>query len=437
MKDRILKGKCPLIILVLVLFTFTLVSVSQAMDDGTAEEVYPSDLDALEEFIQSYYKLFEKQDLAQNYPFLNHDKNLIQNDAKSLAPFYQKLIELRYGLRSRVSILHIGDSHIQSGYLPGAARSSLQKYFGNAGRGLVFPWKLAGTNQPDDIRISSNSYWNRTNAEKGICGYGLWTKQSGNLTIKTNNFFGLDNSFNKITLITKEKENSYDWTLSGNSETPNIEIAAFGKQAIYQLLWNTPTREITLQYNSANSQDIANLYGIVLENNVRGLLYHSVGFNGATFEKYGNMDDFFAQIPILKPDLIVVSLGTNDAQGRYNGDHFERNLKRFGTRLKKAAKSTPVIYTLPPDSHKGGIHNADLGKVEKQLSEYAVDNNAAWWDLGEVMGGVLSVSKWRANALAAGDNIHFTPKGYMLQGQLFYSALLKGYSAHAQRQGKR
>ncbi len=133
-------------------------------DSLLVEENYPEDIDLLEEIIQSYYLLLESENFTGQYQMLHQDANVLQNDTNTMAEFYRKLTELRNGQRDRVSILQIGDSHIQPGYFSGTARSALQHYFGNAGRGLVFPWRLARTNQPDDIRITSTSLWQRSNA---------------------------------------------------------------------------------------------------------------------------------------------------------------------------------------------------------------------------------------------------------------------------------
>ncbi len=416
-----------------LLLSLSLGARSKVVNDPIlVEDEYPEEIDSLEEFIQSYYLLLDSTDYLSRFKIIDHEKNVVSDPSKSLDEFYHKLLELRNGVRDRVSIFQIGDSHIQSGYFSGTARTSLQKYYGNAGRGLVFPWRLAGTNQPDDIRISSTTSWNRTNSEKGICGYGLWTKMAGSLSIRTNNFFGLDNSYNKITLITKEKENTYDWRMNDFLEVPYIEIQGFADQAIYQLQWNTPVREVELQFRSADPTDIANLYGIILEQNVPGLLYHSMGVNGATFGKFSAIDDFFAQIKLLNPDLIVISLGTNDAQGRYNNTHFQNQLKQFMAQLRQNEATVPVIFTLPPDSNKGGKHNADLEKIERELIAFAGENNCSWWDLPDVMGGKNSIQAWRTQGLAASHLLHFTPKGYMLHGHLFYQALIKGYKDYAE-----
>jgi hypothetical protein len=34
--------------------------------------------------------------------------------------------------------------------------------------------------------------------------------------------------------------------------------------------------------------------------------------------------------------------------------------------------------------------------------------------------------------MAAGDLLHYTPKGYMLQGHLMYQAIIKGYKRYSE-----
>jgi lysophospholipase L1-like esterase len=402
-------------------------------DSLVVDETYPEDIDLLEEIIQSYYLILDSQSITQQYPMLDEAANLIQNDSSALSGFYAKLAELRSGQRDRVTILQIGDSHIQPGYFSGTARAGLQRYFGNAGRGLVFPWKLAGTNQPDDIRISSTSAWQRSNNEIGICGYGLQTQAAGNLVIQTNNFFQVDNSFDSITLILKEQQNSYAWKAIGLDDELKVDIDSFADQSVYRMNWVNPVRKVELSFSAANLQDQANLYGIILERQQPGLLYHAIGVNGASLDRFSKIEEFFPQIRILNPDLIIVSLGTNDTQGRFREEVYQKTLKQFMKNLNKAVPRTPLIFTLPPDSRKNGRANLDIAKANAILTHYCTENGYAWWDLQAVMGGSGAISKWRKTGLAAGDYKHFTPKGYMLQGQLFYQALIKGYKNYAEK----
>jgi len=87
---------------------------------------------------------------------------------------------------------------------------------------------------------------------------------------------------------------------------------------------------------------------------------------------------------------------------------------------------------LPPDSFKRGKQNADLARLAEEITDYASQKGHAWWDLSEVMGGKGSVTKWRGQKMAASDLLHYTPKGYMLQGHLMYQAIIKGYKSYSE-----
>lgn len=394
------------------------------MEELFSEEEYPPDMDTLEEFIQSYYLLLDSNEYLNRYKFIHMEDNSLQNDTKPLKGFYEKLMQLRSGLRQRVSIYQIGDSHIQSGYFPGTARSSLQKYFGNAGRGLVFPLRLAGTNQPDDYRISSTGGFSRSNNQRGICGYALNSSGNGSLELSTNSFFSQDPSFDILSIISSQPGLKAE-PKTGSKELVDLSLDGYRYQSI---AWDQPQKSATLSFKG----EASTLYGLMLEKDQPGLLYHSTGINGAGFYNLLESPKLFEQIGILSPDLIVISLGTNDAQGTYRNDVFTANLKKFMQLLRQSNPDTPVLFTLPPDSQKKGRHNADLAKVEKVIMDYAKDNGCAWWDLSDVMGGKGSVIKWRGEQMASKDLLHYTPKGYMLQGYLFYQAFVKSYKKYSE-----
>lgn len=426
-----------LAVLVFTLAFLLMLSYSNAedtetyIDDLFSEEEYPSDMDTLEEFIQSYYLLLDSDEYLNQFKFINTDKNRFYGDIKALKSFYEKLLELRSGLRNKVSVFQLGDSHIQSGYFSGTARSSLQKYYGNAGRGLVFPLRLAGTNQPDDYRISSSGGISRINSERGICGYVLAAADGANLELTTNNFYGNDNSFSKLSLITSAPGlKATIKTNVGEAETIDLKL---GEYHYSSSSWQNPTRSVSLSLKGDSSR----LYALLLENEQPGLQFHSTGINGAGFYNLCDQNLLFQQIGMLNPDLVIISLGTNDAQGNYRNDVFSANLEKFMANLRKSNPFVPVLFTLPPDSNKRGGHNSDLSKVEKAIREYAKDNNCAWWNLSEVMGGSSSVGKWRNQQMASKDLLHYTPKGYMLQGYLFYQAFIKSYKSFSEKPAKR
>jgi len=157
------------------------------------------------------------------------------------------------------------------------------------------------------------------------------------------------------------------------------------------------------------------------------LKYYHTGINGASFLNLTPNEQIFERIKKLQPDLIIISLGTNDAQGNYNAKNFRNQMNGFMDKVFAQISKPKIIFTLPPDTYKRRRHNADVKKVCTEIKTYAQDNSFAWWDMYEVMGGDKSIVKWRNNSLASKDMIHFSPKGYMLQGYLFYQAIMRSY----------
>lgn len=420
-------------IIVLLLFCISLAvagdSINEtSIDQSLLDEEYPTDLDTLEEFIQSYYLLMDSDQYLNQFRFLDTEHNSLENDNPALASFYQKLISLRSGLRNRVSIFQIGDSHIQSGYFAGTARSNLQEHFGNAGRGLTFPLRLAGTNQPDDYRYSSSAIWSR-DAVFGLSGYSISSVRGGSLSVRTNDFFGIDNRHDRISLLTSGGQGN----LSHNSTIVRHEaVAGFDNLYRHELSLSSPQSQIDLNLEVPDGSAPLSLQGLILERSQPGLIYHATGVNGASFRSYAANPEFFRQITALQTDLIIISLGTNDSQGNYRAENFRREMGSFMTALRRELPDTPVLFTLAPDTRKRGRTNADVYNVNNEIKRYAEANDCAWWDLANLMGGRGSIRQWKNQALAANDYLHFSPKGYMLQGYLLYQAILKSYNSHTE-----
>src|SRR5258708_6015963 len=93
---------------------------------------------------------------ATRYDFLDREQNRIHNGV-SLSDFYEKLYRLKKGENLQVRIIHIGDSHIQADFLSGVIRQNFHRDFGNGGRGLIFPGRVARTNEPSNFFTSSAS----------------------------------------------------------------------------------------------------------------------------------------------------------------------------------------------------------------------------------------------------------------------------------------
>src|SRR5258705_12161983 len=141
---------------------------------------------------------------VKQYPYTNPAFNRIFSSS-GLDSFYQKLYNLKKTGKGIVTVVHIGDSHIQADFLSAVVRKNLQQFFGNAGRGLVFPYQLAQSNAPPDINSSSNTTWefNRVAHPEipitpGISGFIIRSNALGasiDLSLKGQN---TDMSFNRL-----------------------------------------------------------------------------------------------------------------------------------------------------------------------------------------------------------------------------------------------
>src|SRR5699024_7156970 len=81
--------------------------------------------------------------------------------AENLQPFFIKLKNLyeNKNKSEKLNIVHIGDSHIQAGFITEKIRDSLQNIFGNGGLGLTFPHRIAKSNGIRGIRYTSSAPW--------------------------------------------------------------------------------------------------------------------------------------------------------------------------------------------------------------------------------------------------------------------------------------
>lgn len=138
----------------------------------------------------------------------------------ALICFYEKLAQLKSMdttlPKQKINIFHVGDSHIQADLMTNAVRERLQNEYGNGGRGLVFPYNLAKTNGPWDVRFSSNGrFSNFRNVSPvsveniGISGILLQSKRD-DFAIEFN-AKEQDNYFTKIKILTPNNVGSFDF----------------------------------------------------------------------------------------------------------------------------------------------------------------------------------------------------------------------------------
>ena len=398
---------------------------------------------------------FPIDSLLGKYHFINADASVLHNDNGTLDSFFEKLSKLSKDKKGKVSIVHIGDSHIQADYFSGRLRKDFQKDFGNAGRGLIFPYQVAKTNGPSDYRSTSKADWQAKrnvfpdqSLPIGISGITIQTNDStADLSIRLKDKEGIDYSSTKMTLFHYKGAESYDFCILDSLGNEIGKISNKSKDDFSSTVhFKTPVNYFTIKCCAKSpEQTCARIFGIELENDSSGILYHMIGVNGAMYEHYLKSEYFTRQLPELKPDLIILSLGTNESQHRNIDSLQMRNkIDSLIQGIRAENPKAKFLITLPGDSYikmrKGKkryyVKNPALNNVRKIISDYCKQNDIAYWDLMEVMGGYGSMGMWYKAGMADKYRLHFTAKGYGIQAELLYRAIKKSYETFLMKKEK-
>lgn len=381
------------------------------------------------------------------YPFIVIDTNKLSNNSTTLQSFYKKLLLLEETKKEKINVVHIGDSHLQADHFSGRLRQNFQHNFGNAGRGFIFPYRVARTNEPSSYKTSTNIVWDAKRnvfPEKplpiGIGGITIETSDTAaeiRLTVKDQ--VGINYSFNKLTLYHAKSETNFDFAIYDSlyNEIAYVNNLTDTMNKYYsELQFDKFYRSVVIKSCPRNSsQSCAQIYGLLLENDSAGILYHMIGVNGAEFRHYNLSQYFIEQLPLLKPDLIIVSLGTNEGYTTaFDTTKFYNDIDSLITSIKRTNPTVDLLLTTPGDSfrrtRKGRVKNPDMLDARNTLIKYCNTNNLAYWDLYAVMGGYGSMFDWYKAHLSSKDKLHFSGRGYAIQADLLYSAIIKNYTKY-------
>lgn len=175
--------------------------------------------------------------------------------------------------------------------------------------------------------------------------------------------------------------------------------------------------------------------GLLRETGRSGIVYHTIGINGAFTTNFANVMQA-REVAKLKPDLIILSFGTNESQWRgYGTSRHESDMTMLINMLREFSPEAAILLTTPPGSYlrqrRKYTINPRTTSVAHTIVGYAKKNGFASWDLYTIVGGHNRAAiNWFSNNYMRPDRIHFTEAGYRLQGNLLYEALIKAYNTY-------
>jgi lysophospholipase L1-like esterase len=203
------------------------------------------------------------------------------------------------------------------------------------------------------------------------------------------------------------------------------------------------TKKFTVRVESGKVR----LYGVEFSKSRPGVLYSSLGVNGANITLLGhafNGPHWAAQLRHYRPDLVVLAYGTNESGfPKFVDSTWGAEMKNVVKRLQAALPEASILLMSPMDrgvrNDRGEIETIDaLPRLVKIEARVADETGVAFFNTFQAMGGEGTMARWYAAEprLVGADYIHPMPAGAKIVGELLYGSLRDGYSEYKLRQLK-
>ena len=377
----------------------------------------------------------------------------LEDPTGALSHFYQALARTaadRPGAVTRIA--HFGDSLVEMDLLPGPMRRLMQIKWGDAGHGFVLASQPRAWYRPNDIYFKPSGVWpcldmvnqNVKDRRFGLGGaicFGMEKKPS--ITIGTS-------ARGDVGMTVSSMEILFPQSPSGGDVLVKVDKKKYGVLNTQGPIYREASATIHLpdgphKLELIEQKEGIQLYGVIFERNVPGVVYDALGINGAGVTSYLSMDagHWEKQLQHRNPDLVIIGLGTNDIYEKLVDDLeiYKQNMRVLIERVKKALPHSSVLYIAPLDraEKKGSaiVSHSAVGSLVQAQREVAREMEVAFWSTFDAMGGEGSMARWfkATPRLGAGDLFHPTRLGGEVLGEMFYNALMQGFADYLQKSG--
>ncbi len=377
--------------------------------------------------------------VANAYDFIQYDKNIlhISNPENRWNNLFDRFEELAFQGDGKISIVHIGGSHVQGGFLTDRLRINFSSIVFNAAgeRGFVFPYEIAKTNSPKTIQCSWSGTWSgcRNSVSGDDCLWGLSginatcydRKASVSISSKQ-----ADSSLYAFSTVRIYHHNSKNIVIDTDTNVHVLHAFTDTLCGYTEYTFTPAVKTLKFGYHTTDSlPGYFTLQGVYLGESSSGITYNAIGVNGASTRSYLKCERFGQQLQTLHPDLAIFGIGINDAnvpEGDFNASLYEARYDTLVQIFRNANPEACILFVTNNDTYYQKRHpNKNAIAVQHVMHNLAKKYDGAVFDLFEIMGGLGSINDWQQAQLAASDRIHLSKKGYELQADLMAFAFQK------------
>ncbi len=352
------------------------------------------------------------------------------NDPKFIVDLMQSL---RKGAKNgTVSVFHYGDSQIEGDRITNYIRKHMQQKFGGSGIGLVPPvgavpsisWIQTAQDSVERYVVDGTLKQAAKNSNYGALAQVTSLFGKGTLNFKITYAGKRAASVVKLYCSTK-KGFSATLTPSGfEGIAKNVEPGAC--QVVEWKLDNPLKEEFSIKLKGD-----AELFALSLLSE-KGINVTNVGLRGSSGTYFTKIaPETFKYIhKDMNTKLVLLEFGGNatpylSTEKRLN-DYYQSMQAQINY-VKKNVPNAKIILIGPADmseSVDGKLQTyRNLEATIETLRKCALDNDCAFWNMYDVMGGKNSMQSWVDQNMAASDYIHFSKKGADRIAKLFVESL--------------
>lgn len=367
----------------------------------------------------------------------------IEDPQRSLHRFYRSLKRVqdkKFGAVTR--LLHYGDSLITGDYVTQTVRRLMQTRFGDAGHGFVLAGKPAPWYRRANLTLNSSKGWKINRMTKPTIrdrAYGLGavtfrTTKGGEWVSLKPKGEELGKSFSKMEVYYygQPRGGKFEMGINGRMVEVNTRTEKpTSRKAEIQM--NDGPHEFKLRTKGGGE---VRLFGVALERDGPGVIYDSLGLDGAraSLLKRMNPEHWHDQIRLRKPDVLLIHYGTNESQAeRLNIRRYADDLSQTVGVLRMALPGVSCLIVAPMDradkDENGKLKTRPVVKrIVLAQRRVAYEQGCAFWNTWRAMGGENSMAAWYKKGLGGGDLTHPTRAGARRIGSMLFAALMDGYA---------
>jgi hypothetical protein len=364
----------------------------------------------------------------------------IEDDGhRAMRGFYERLASLMRGRAGdHVRIAIYGDSNMTLDLISGPMRRTIQKIHGDGGHGYVavgMPWKWYdhwdvehgingpwATYTPSTVRIADWGF--------GIAGVTSITRTPG--ATATFSTAGSDSPVGRtaarfgVMYHVAPKGGAFDIQVDGKVEA-TVDTRQGDGPTGYRVVH---VSDAPHRFQIVNrGKDQVRLYGVTLERDQPGVVLDMLGIVGISYYDIARFDESInASIVQQRPyDLVIYLVGLNSWMAPDN----PASVARLAAFHRRVHPEVSLLILSPPDHTKKATDahsEIQFVHIAEGLHKAALDNQCAFWDFREAMGGDGSMARFFHKNLAARDLYHFTRSGAAFMGSRLIHAVWSAFA---------